>query len=74
MQATEQRRGWSEAEDRFAMTEQQRHDWLAAEERANKWLADANEAGERGQTAKEERCLAKSQYWLDRANKLRGWG
>ncbi len=56
-----------------AMSEQRRHDIVVAEDRASKWLGDANEAGERGQKAKEERCLAKAQYWLDRANKLRGW-
>jgi len=44
-----------------------------AEDKANKWLGNANEAGERGDRAKEEKCLSKCQYWLDRANKLRGW-
>lgn len=45
-----------------------------AEERASHWLAEANEARERGNKAKEEKCLAKGQFWLDRANKRRGWG
>lgn len=45
---------------------------LEAEERANKWLADANEAAERGNHAKAERLYEKAQYWLDRFNKLAG--
>lgn len=45
---------------------------LDAEERANKWLADGNEAAERGNHAKAERCYEKSQYWLDRYNRLSG--
>ncbi len=47
---------------------------LTAEERAGKWLADANEQTEKGNTERAERMYAKSQYWLDRANKDRGWG
>jgi hypothetical protein len=47
---------------------------LTAEERAAKWLADANEQAEKGNHEKAERMYEKSQYWLDRANKDRGWG
>ena len=47
-------------------------DW-DAEERGNMWLAAANEAEEKGNLKKAEKCLQKGQYWLDRANKARGW-
>ena len=47
---------------------------IDAEERANKWLADANEAEEKGNAKKAEKCFQKVQYWLDRANNARGWG
>ncbi len=47
---------------------------LDYEMRAAKWLADGNAADEAGKTAKAERCYEKSQYWLDKANKVRGWG
>ena len=39
---------------------------------SSKWLADGNAAEERGQKEKAERCFEKSQYWLDRLNKLLG--
>ncbi|OJW46181.1 MAG: hypothetical protein BGO63_03685 [Candidatus Accumulibacter sp. 66-26] len=45
---------------------------LEAEVRASRWLADANEARERGDMATAEKCDAKSQYWLDRYNLLAG--
>lgn len=45
---------------------------LEADERGNRYLADANEAAERGDTAKAEKLYAKGQYWLDRYNKLVG--
>ena len=45
---------------------------IQAEQRASKWLADGNEAAERGNDAKAERCYEKAQYWLDRFNKLSG--
>lgn len=45
---------------------------LQAEERGSRWLADGNEAEERGNRAKAEKCFAKAQYWLDRYNKLAG--
>lgn len=54
------------------MTEQQNHDALNAETRAGQWLADGNEARDAGDNQKAERCYAKSQYWLDRYNKLTG--
>lgn len=40
---------------------------------ASKWLADGNEAEERGNRAKAEACFEKAQYWLDKANVARGW-
>jgi hypothetical protein len=43
-----------------------------AEFQGSKWLGDANEAAERGEKEKAERCYAKSQFWLDRLNKLLG--
>jgi hypothetical protein len=46
---------------------------LDAETRGNQYLADANEARESGNYAKAERLWGKGQYWLDRANLLRGW-
>lgn len=54
--------------------EKNRDKIIRAEEFGNRYLADANEAAERGKQTKAERLYEKSQYWLDRANKLRGWG
>lgn len=45
-----------------------------ADARGGKFLADANEAAERGNQAKADRLYEKGQYWLDRSNKLRGCG
>ena len=45
---------------------------IEAEERGSKWLADGNEAEERGDIAKAEKCFAKAQFWLDRYNRLAG--
>ena len=45
---------------------------IDAETRASKWLADGNEAEERGNKAKALRCFEKAQFWLDRYNKLAG--
>lgn len=45
---------------------------LEAEERMNRWLADGNEAEERGDMVKAEKCFSKSQFWLDRYNRLTG--
>lgn len=44
-----------------------------ADERGSRYLADANEAAEEGKRERAERLYAKGQFWLDRANKLRGW-
>jgi hypothetical protein len=43
-----------------------------ADDRGGRYLADANEAAERGDTAKAEKLYEKGQYWLDLSNKLRG--
>lgn len=43
-----------------------------ADERGGRYLADANEAAERGHIVKAEKLYAKGQFWLDRSNKLRG--
>ena len=40
----------------------------------SRYLADANEAAEKGNTTKAERLYDKGQFWLDRSNKLRGNG
>jgi hypothetical protein len=46
-----------------------------AEANGSMWLARFNELDEAGKggTKKAEYCLDRSQYWLDRANELRGW-
>lgn len=43
-----------------------------ADMRGSKYLADANEAAERGDHVKAEKLYEKCQYWLDRVNKLLG--
>lgn len=53
-----------------AMTQQEKIN--EADARGNRYLADANEAAERGNHAKAEKLYAKGQYWLDRLNKLTG--
>lgn len=45
---------------------------IEADERGGRLLASANEASERGDHDKAERLYERSQYWLDRSNKLRG--
>jgi hypothetical protein len=45
---------------------------IEAEDRGSRYLADANEAAERGEKAKAEKLYAKGQYWLDQYNKLAG--
>jgi len=45
---------------------------IQAEENGGKWLADGNEAEERGNANKAEKCFSKAQFWLDRYNKLIG--
>jgi len=47
---------------------------LDAEQHGSHWLALGNEYAERGDRANAERCYAKSQRWLDRANLLSGQG
>jgi hypothetical protein len=47
---------------------------VEAEDRGNRLLADANEAAEKGNQAKADKLYEKGQYWLDRSNKLQGWG
>jgi hypothetical protein len=44
-----------------------------AEEKANRALADANEAQERGARKLAEKLYERGQRWLDKANGLRGW-
>lgn len=46
---------------------------VEAEARCARYLGDANEAAEGGNATKAEKLYDKAQYWLDRANKLRGW-
>lgn len=43
-----------------------------ADERGNRYLAEANAADETGDRKKADELYAKGQYWLDRSNKLRG--
>lgn len=45
---------------------------LEAEIEGAKYLGDANEAEERGDHGRAERLYAKSQFWLDRYNRLAG--
>ena len=45
---------------------------IEAEVRGSFWLAEGNEARERGNLTKAEKCYDKSQFWLDRYNKLAG--
>ena len=42
-----------------------------AEARASMWLAAANRKRACGRDDEQE--MRKSQFWLDRANRLRGW-
>lgn len=45
---------------------------VRASDLASRYLADANEAEEAGKREKAAKLYAKSQYWLDRYNKLIG--
>lgn len=45
-----------------------------AEALSSRYLGNYNEAVAVGRVKSAEKLLAKSQYWLDVANKLRGWG
>lgn len=47
---------------------------IDAEQRCGRYLADANDAEDRGDWAKAEKLRAKQQYWLDRMNLLSGDG
>lgn len=42
-----------------------------ADERANRWLADGNDALERGNKDKANECFEKCQYWKDRYTLLK---
>jgi hypothetical protein len=44
-----------------------------AEAMSSRHLGNYNEALEAGRVKDAEKQLAKSQHWLDVANKLRGW-
>jgi hypothetical protein len=45
---------------------------LEADERASRYLADANEAAEAGKRDKAERLYEKCGFWKDRYNRLTG--
>lgn len=45
-----------------------------ADDRAARYLGNANEAEEKGNMRKAEQLIEKCQYWLDMSNKLRGCG
>lgn len=45
---------------------------IEAEMLGSRWLANGNEAAERGDSARAERCYDKAQFWLDRYNLLAG--
>ena len=47
---------------------------LDADVRSSRWLADGNEARERGDKALAEKCYEKSQFWLDRYTLLTNRG
>lgn len=47
---------------------------LDADVLSSRWLADGNEAKERGDKARAEKCYEKSQFWLDRFNLLTNRG
>ena len=44
---------------------------LDAETRSSIWLANGNEYAEKGKKRMAEICYDKSQYWLDRYNRLK---
>jgi len=45
---------------------------MEAEVRGSAWLAEGNQALERGQKQKAQKYFDKAQFWLDRYNKLAG--
>ncbi len=51
-------------------TFEQKH-W-EVEQKACHWLAEANEALEKGNLKRDAFCMKKAQYWLDRLNRLEG--
>ncbi|MBY5863237.1 hypothetical protein [Rhizobium leguminosarum] len=57
---------------KMAMKKTPQEKIIEANEWSSRHLADANEAAERGDMMKAEKLYAKSQYWLDRYNKLAG--
>ena len=46
---------------------------VEAEQRASFYLAEGNEAEEKGRSQKAEQLYEKGQRWLDKLNKLQGW-
>ena len=55
------------------MTKKSKNDrMIEADERCGRYLADANEAAERGDMEGAAVLYAKSGYWRDRYNKLAG--
>ncbi len=66
----EQAIDWADANPDFAEAIRKR--MLKAEAWCGRYLADANEASERGNRELAETLYAKSQHWLDRYNKLAG--
>lgn len=47
---------------------------IDAEVRGSMWLANGNEAAERGNKKRAEVCYRKAQFWLDKYNRLAGNG
>jgi hypothetical protein len=45
---------------------------IEAEQRGSHYLAEGNEAAEKGNHVKAEKLYEKSQFWLDRYNTLAG--
>jgi hypothetical protein len=43
---------------------------LEAEVKGSQWLAKGNEYSEAGKSEQAQRCYDKSQFWLDRYNRL----
>lgn len=40
----------------------------------SRWLANGNDALERGETERAAECFRRGQFWIDRSNLLRGCG
>lgn len=47
---------------------------VEAEVLGSRWLGNANEAAERGNKIRADKCYEKAQFWLDRANLLTNRG